>query len=127
MLIFLLVVICLAPFEAVTTTPRIISIQETLFSLWNAPSNPTSMQEHKAKGTLKKERLFYCDIYDMDPLLTGMAEGNLGILHRCDEGCIGDPLADGAVSWSSQTSMHVRASHRNFLTTWCIHLTSLWS
>lgn len=26
----------------------------------------------------------------MDPLLTGMAEGNLGLLHRCDERCAGN-------------------------------------
>lgn len=63
----------------------------------------------------------------MDPLLTGMTEGSLGILHRCDEGCTGDPLAAEAASWSSQTSMHAWASHRNFITTWCIHLRSLWS
>lgn len=63
----------------------------------------------------------------MDPLLTRMTEGKLGRLHRCDEECTGDPLAAEAVSWSSQTSMCVRASHRNFNTTWCTHLTSLWS
>lgn len=63
-----IVVIHLAPLEAVSNRPRIIQIQETLFSLQNGPSNATSMQEHKIKGyTKKKKRLFYCDIYDMEP------------------------------------------------------------
>lgn len=70
------------------------------------------MQEHKAKGYTKKKRLFYCDIYDMDPLLTAMTEANLGILHRCDEGCTDAPLAAEVVSWSSQTSARVGQSQK---------------
>lgn len=63
----------------------------------------------------------------MDPLLTRMTEGNLGRLHKCDEGRAGDPLTAEAALRSSQTSMHVRASHSNSNTTWCTHGTSLWS
>lgn len=56
MLNFLLVVIHLAPLEAVTNGLRIIYIQETLFSLQKSPSNPTSIQEHKAREYTKKKR-----------------------------------------------------------------------
>lgn len=55
MLSLLTVVIHLALLEALSNRPRIIQIQETLFSLQNGPSNPTSMQEHEIKGYTKKK------------------------------------------------------------------------
>lgn len=51
------------------------------FRLGESPSNPRSIQEHRVKGPTKKgKRLFYCDVYDMDPLLTGRSESDSGII-----------------------------------------------